>query len=162
MTIVETDRTRQDDVRPAGRAAVSLSRRHVLRAGYLVLGVGLAVTRWPQLVQHEGPWALADGAVTSMLAALAVLMLLGVRYPLQLLPVLMFELAWKVVWLTGIALPAWTGGAVDAATRQATQDCIWVVIVLVVVPWRYVWRHYVTAAGEPWRPGGAQPAGSRR
>jgi hypothetical protein len=29
--------------------------------------------------------------------------------------------------------------------------CSLVVVVIAVIPWRYVWRNYVRAAGDPWR-----------
>ena len=51
-----------------------------MRVGYLVMGAGLAVTKWPELVAHE-PWELKQGTVVTMLVAMSVLALLGLRYP---------------------------------------------------------------------------------
>ena len=39
----------------------------------------------------------------------------------------------------------------DATTRQVASDCLWVVIVLVAIPWRYVLAQYVVKRGERWR-----------
>ena len=43
-----------------------------------------------------------------MLVALSLLWFLGLRYPLQMLPVLLFELAWKLIWMIVVVLPLWT------------------------------------------------------
>ena len=32
---------------------------------------------------------------------------LGIRYALQMLPVLLFEIAWKLIWMTVVVLPLW-------------------------------------------------------
>ena len=41
----------------------------------------------------------------------------------------------------------------DPATLNVFYACLWVVIVLAVIPWRYVFRQYVIKQGDPWRPG---------
>jgi len=65
----------------------------------------------------------------------------------------MFESLWKVIWLGVIAMPLWTSGRMDAATSEMASAVLWVVIVLAVTPWRYVFRSFVTAKGDPWRSG---------
>jgi len=71
---------------------VSLLRLHVLRATYLLLVVGLGATIVPIVVSHE---LTARGVIPSLLGAVWLLALAGLRYPLQMLPLLMFELGWK-------------------------------------------------------------------
>jgi hypothetical protein len=152
MTSVRTETRsgRNDESGTAAAARLSLPRLYLLRVGYLVLGVGLAVTKWPLFIQHE-PWTLMQGVVNCMLVALSVLALVGIRYPVQMLPVLLFESAWKSIWLTVVALPLWTAGQVDQATQDLTFACVLVVIILVAIPWRYVFAQYVTKRGERWR-----------
>lgn len=130
---------------------VSLPRLYFLRSGYLLMAVGLAVTKWPLVVQHDGPWPLMEGVVTCMLVALSLLSFLGLRYPLQMLPILLFELAWKVIWVTVVALPLWAGNGLDPATLQVFYSCLVVVLVLAVIPWRYVVARYVKKQGDRWR-----------
>ena len=132
-------------------AAVSLPRRYALRVGYLVIGLGLAVVKLPLFIHHDQPWTLMEGVVNCMLAAMSILAFVGLRYPVRMLPLLLFEVAWKVIWLTVVALPLWVGDKMDPATLENTYACFWVVIVLAVVPWRYVYSQYVTKRGEPWR-----------
>ena len=44
--------------------------------------------------------------VGSVLGAMSLLVLLGIRYPLKMLPFLFFELLWKVMWVVGWGSPS--------------------------------------------------------
>jgi hypothetical protein len=39
----------------------------------------------------------------------------------------------------------------DEATWETAFACLLVVIVLAVIPWRYVWARYGTERGDRWR-----------
>ena len=82
---------------------------------------------------------------------MGLLALLGLRYPVRLLPILLFEALWKLLWLAVVALPAVLADDVDSAMSKVIFSCSVVVIVLIVAPWRYVWQRYVVAKGDPWR-----------
>jgi hypothetical protein len=125
-------------------------RLNLMRVGYLVMGLGLALTKWPELVAHEG-WELKEGTVLTMLVAMSVLALLGLRHPQRMLPILVFEVGWKLLWLAVVALPLWRDGDLDAATREQAASVLWVVVVIAVVPWGHVVRQYLLGRGEPWR-----------
>jgi hypothetical protein len=125
-------------------------RLNVMRIGYAVMVVGLAVTKWPELVAG-GPRQLAEGTVLTMLMAMWVFALLGLRYPQRMLPILLFEVGWKLTWLGVVALPLWLDGNLTGSTREQTAKVLWVVIIIAVVPWRHVVRQYVLARGERWR-----------
>jgi hypothetical protein len=130
---------------------ISLPRLYALRAGYLLLAGGLAVTIWPEVIHHDTSWPLMQGVVNCMLAALSALAFLGLRYPLQMLPLLLFESAWKLIWLAVVAFPLWSADRMDADTLETTYACLGVVIILIVIPWRYVYAHYVAQRGDRWR-----------
>jgi hypothetical protein len=135
---------------PGVETDLSLTRLHVMRAGYLLMVVGLALVKWPLLPDaHTLP--LYEGVTLCLLTAMSLLALLGLRYPVKLLPVLIFESAWKLLWLSLVALPQATTGDLDAATTEIVVSCSVVVVILAVTPWRYVWRTYVASAGERWR-----------
>jgi hypothetical protein len=151
MTGTRTHTKLQARDRTGATAQVSLRRLYLLRFGYLVFAVGLAATKWPLIISHVGPWPLMEGVETCMLVALSLLSFLGLRYPIKMLPILLFEIGWKLIWLTVIALPLLTTGTMDPATLNIFYACLWVVIVLAVIPWRYVVRQYVITRGDPWR-----------
>jgi hypothetical protein len=130
---------------------VSLLRLYALRAGYLLLVVGLGSTIWPGIIDHEKPWTLMQGVVQAMLAAMSALAVLGLRYPLQMLPLLFFEVAWKLIWLIVVAFPLWSANQMDANTFETAIECLMVVIFLIVIPWPYVFANYVMKPGDRWR-----------
>jgi hypothetical protein len=136
---------------------LALWQVNLLRLGYLVMGGGLAVFKWPLLFDHE-PWSLAEGTVECLLVGMSLLALLGLRYPVRMLPILLFEVTWKLIWLGVVFLPMWLDGHLDAATREQVGKVLWVAIVLAVIPWRYVLTAYSTAAGDPWRRSGLDMA----
>ena len=130
---------------------VSLPRLYALRAGYLLIAGGLAATVWPLLINHSPQWPLMNSVVCSLLAAVSVLAAVGIRYPLRMLPVLLFEILWKSIWLIVIALPLWSANQIDARTWQTVRDCLYGAILLPLVPWRYVVSQYLTKPGDRWR-----------
>lgn len=130
---------------------VSLLRLYLLRAMYLLIAVGLAMTVWPYIISPSSLVANTGSVVRALLGALAVMCVLGLRYPLQMLPILLFELLWKLIWVCASALPMWLGPGLDEYASETLFACLMgVVLVPIVVPWGYVFRHYVKARGEPW------------
>jgi hypothetical protein len=129
---------------------VSLFRLYLLRALYLLIGLGLGSEIWPGIIEHAKPWSLMQGVANALLGALSALAFLGVPYPLQMLPLLFFELLWKAIWLIAVALPLWRAGQVDAATAETIFACALAIIVPIVLPWRYVLANYVTKPGDRW------------
>jgi hypothetical protein len=130
-------------------AQLALWQLNLLRVGYLVMVVGLALTKWPML--FDGPWELLEGTVECILVAMSVLALIGLRHPRRMLPILLFEVAWKLLWLGVVALPLWLDGRLDGVTRDQTAKVLWVGIIIAVIPWRHVLSQYVMAPGQPWR-----------
>lgn len=139
-----------EDGTEGGSATLPTWRLNLMRVGYLVMGVGLAVTKWPELLAHE-PWELKEGTVVTMLVAMSVLALIGLRYPQRMLPILLFEVGWKLTWLGIVALPLWLEGNLAGATREQAAAVLWVAIIIAVIPWRHVVNQYAMARGERWR-----------
>jgi hypothetical protein len=93
-----------------------------------------------------------NGVVCCLLAAVSVLAALGIRYPLQLLPILFFELVWKSIWLAAVALPLWIGGQMDEQSMSTVIDClVGVILMPLAIPWAFVVSNYVKRPGDRWR-----------
>ena len=135
---------------PTAGPGLSPARLNLMRAGFLLMGVGLALVKWP-LLPEAATLPFYDGATLCLLTAMSLLAFLGLRYPIKLLPVLLFEALWKLLWLSLVALPKAITGSLDAATIANVINCSLVLVILAVIPWRYVWRNYVRARGDQWR-----------
>jgi hypothetical protein len=109
------------DREPAARAARRLDRspvrppRHVPARRHRARRADLAAR--PPLGRHAA--GAHAGVVRAILAAVSLLALLGVRYPIQTLPLLPFELAWKTVWVLAIGLPLRRAGSAPHAAATA-------------------------------------------
>jgi hypothetical protein len=124
---------------------VSRARLHALRAMYLLIVVGLGAINLPELIGHE---PTSRGVIPSMLGGIWLLAFLGLRYPLQMLPLLLFEIAWKTIWLIDYGLPQWFTGRLPPTFAGDFQAIAMVVLVPLVIPWRYVVRNYVKRASD--------------
>jgi hypothetical protein len=129
----------------------SLFRLYALRAAYLFMAVGLGVVIWPVVIHHTNQLAVTKGAQFSLLAGLGAMAALGVRYPVQMLPLLLFELVWKAIYLIAFALPLWSAHQITAAVAEDIQACLMVIIFIPIIPWRYVFAHYVLKQGDRWK-----------
>jgi hypothetical protein len=130
---------------------VSLFRLYTLRASYLVLAAGLGVYVWPVVLHHTSELAASDGIHLALLAGLGLTAVLGFRYPMKMLPLLLFELIWKAIYLTAFALPLWSAHQISAAVAEDIKAVLWVVIFIPLIPWGYVFRHYVLQPGDRWK-----------
>jgi hypothetical protein len=137
---------------------VSLFRLYLLRAMYLLIAAGLATTVWPDILSPSDLAAGPKSVIRALLGALALMALLGLRYPLQMLPLLLFELLWKVIWVVASAVPMWLGPGLDEYASETLFACLMgVVLVPIAIPWGYVVNHYLRALGDRWSQAGAQP-----
>ena len=129
---------------------VSPVRLWVMRAMYLVMAAGIGLMIWPLIISHNSAVPRMTGVAWALLGTIGLLSLLGLRYPLQMLPLLFVELTWKVIWLVAFAWPRWLDGTLDEGMRTSVIETSLGGVLLLVIPWRYVWAHYVVKSGDPW------------
>ena len=128
---------------------VSLTRIYVLRATYLLLVIGLGGMIVPEVVSHP---VISRGVIPSLLGAVWVLAFVGLKYPLEMLPLLMFEFAWKSIWMLAYGLPQWSAGQLPPTFAEDSFNIgVGVILMPLVIPWGYVYRHYVKQSGARWR-----------
>ena len=92
--------------RTTGSESLPTYRLNIMRIGYLVMAVGIALLKWPLFFQDGGVASLPafEGVVAALLTAMSLLAFLGLRYPVQLLPLLVFESLWKLIWLAAVGV----------------------------------------------------------
>ena len=127
----------------------------VLQAVYLVLVVYVGILAIYLLVDPKSalsfvgfpssgvpyPASLIAGVAYSQWLAIALLSVLGLRSPFKYSPVLLLVVTYKTVWMLAIALPrAISGNLISWGTTTAIEWLILVVIVVLVMPWKYIFE----------------------
>jgi hypothetical protein len=119
---------------------------------YLLIAVGLGFGILRGILSPPENLSYTASQFRSVLGAVSLLALLGVCYPLKMLPLLFFELLWKSIWVLAFGLPLWVNQQLDANTRNVLYACLTgVVLTPLVLPWGYVVSHYLKAPGDRWR-----------
>ena len=128
----------------AAERRVSLFHLYGLRAVFLMMALFLLSSIGPRLA--EPPPTLMTGAARALFVAL------GLLAALRMLPVMMFEFAWKSLWIAFIGLPLWAAGRLDPDSAQTFFEVgVGVVLVPIVMPWGYVFEYFVRRPGDRWR-----------
>jgi hypothetical protein len=71
-----------------------------------------------------------------MLAAISLLAIVGLRYPLKMLPLLFFEIS---------------ANNIDADSADTIQACLMAFIFPIVIPWCYALANFVHQSGDRWK-----------
>jgi len=137
---------------PVNPSVVGPVRRNVLRAFYAVMAFGLASVVWPDILSPPAGMPLPGTVVHGLLGGVGVMALLGLRYPVRMIPLLLFELVWKVIWVVAYALPWWQSGHLSTGAAENLFQCAFgIILIPLVLPWRHVLHNYLAGPGEPWR-----------
>lgn len=124
--------------------SLSLFRLTLLRIMYLFIFLGLAITVWPEVIFVSGVMPNADTVISAILVSFSLMALIGVRYPIKLLPLLLIELLWKLIWVIAFAIPSWIQGNPSQYVIEVTFACLLgIVLTPLVIPWNYVYQQYV-------------------
>jgi hypothetical protein len=119
-----------------------------MRLLYLLNFVMLGLSVWPEIINHSGAWDPVKGVAFSFWAALSALSVLGLRYPLKMVPLLLLQMLYKSIWVIAVALPLWSTFRSIELTRIMGMGAV---VDLIVIPWPYVIANYVKKPGDRWR-----------
>ncbi len=134
---------------------VSTFRLYLLKAVYVFMVVGLAIFKLGPAILHPENLSPQDSVIVSVLGAFALLAVLGIRYPLKMLPLLFFEFVWKAIWVVAFGLPLLLSGQLDpnvsfGGTETLINCLLGIVLVPIVTPWGYVLKHFLKTPGDRW------------
>lgn len=131
----------QPDGPYAGARRMSI---YLLRLVYVLMFFVLGRNAWTHVLTHQGAWEPDDAMAWCVWTAFATLAGLGVIHPLKMLPILLLEIFYKVLWLLVVAYPLWAAGKLAGSpVEEETSAFLWVLLPIVAVPWGYVFTHYV-------------------
>lgn len=128
---------------------VPIWRLHLIRGMCLFFAIAAPFNDLPRLLFHAPD---ERGMNASLLAGLWVMALIGLRHPLKMLPIFLFECVWKTIWAVFFGIPQWLSGV---GSPRLGQDLFGIgffaLVFAALIPWSYVWRHYLLAPAERWR-----------
>jgi hypothetical protein len=117
---------------------------YLLRLVFTLMFFVLGRDTWTHLLTHQGPWEPINAVAWCVWTAFATLAGLGIIRPLKMLPILLLEIFYKVLWLILVAYPLWSEGKLAGSPAEGiTSGFLWVILPIVAVPWPYVFVNYV-------------------
>jgi hypothetical protein len=116
---------------------------YLLRLVFILMFFVLGKDTWTHILTHQGAWNPRDAIAWCVWAAFATLAGIGMFRPLRMLPILLLEIFYKVLWLAIVAYPLWSAGTLAGSSAEGTTSAfLWVILPIVAVPWMYVFRSY--------------------
>lgn len=109
----------------------------VIAGGY---GLGIIfVSDQMKSIFHTSCDPIPYGIVGSVFLAFGLLAVLGLRAPLKFVPVLLLQLAYKLVWLVGVIAPLLVAGKFLANYTPTVVLFVLIVVGdLIAIPFRYI------------------------
>jgi hypothetical protein len=131
---------------------------YLMRVVYVLMFLVLGKDTWTHILTHRGAWDPADAVAWCVWTAFATLAGIGIFRTVLMLPILLLEVFYKVLWLGIVAYPLWSRGTLAGSPAEGTTAAfLWVILPIAGVPWGYVFTHYLykpkrqelRAGGEP-------------
>lgn len=117
---------------------------YLLRLLYFLMIAGVASEAWKTIATHEGPWDHTKAVAWCVWAAYPTLSVFGLLKPLKWLPIVIFMIFYKTLWLFVVAYPLWRAGILaGSAPDEMAHVFIGAPFVALIVPWGYVVRTFV-------------------
>ena len=117
---------------------------YLLRLLFVLMFFVLGKDTWTHVLTHKGAWEPHDAMAWCVWTAFATLAGLGIFRPLKMLPILLLEIFYKVMWLLLVAYPLWSNGRLAGSPAESeTSAFLWVILPIVAVPWGYVFVSFI-------------------
>jgi len=134
---------------------------YLLRLLYILMFFVLGKESWTHVLTHQGVWDPADAVEWCVWTAFATLAGLGIVRPLKMLPIVLLEIFYKVLWLLLVAYPLWSKGTLEGSPAEGTTNSfLWVILPIVAVPWGYALGTYVYKPKRSDEPVGRKRSGT--
>ncbi|HEV3324487.1 MAG TPA: hypothetical protein VG052_02735 [Puia sp.] len=117
---------------------------YLLRLLFILMLIFLGKDSWTYIFTHKGIWNPMDAMAWCIWASYSVLSILGIIHPLKMLPIVMLEILYKVIWLILVAYPLWSSNQLAGSpAERMTYSFLLVVLPILAMPWRYFFKKYV-------------------
>jgi hypothetical protein len=123
---------------------------YLLRVLYFLMLVFIGSESWTTLISHQGPWDHVHAVAWCVWAAYTTLSLFGLINPLRWLPLVIFMIFYKSLWLLFVAYPLWSAGTLAGSPAdEMAHVFIGAPFVALIVPWKYVFEKYIRPQRSP-------------
>ncbi len=117
---------------------------YLLRLLYVLMFLFLGQDAWTHILTFKGSWDPEEAAAWCVWASYSMLSVLGIIHPLKMLPLVLLEIAYKVLWLIVVAYPLWsTNQLIGSPAEEMTFAFLWVALPITAMPWKYAFEHYI-------------------
>jgi hypothetical protein len=117
---------------------------YLLRLLYILMLLFVGQDSWTYILTFKGSWDHVRAAAWCVWASYSVLSILGIIHPLKMLPLVLLEILYKVLWLILIAYPLWsTNQLIGSPAEEMTYAFLWVALPIIAVPWKYAFKNYI-------------------
>jgi hypothetical protein len=117
---------------------------YLLRLMFILMVVFLGKDSWTHILSFKGTWNPSNAMTWCIWASYSVLAILGIIHPLKMLPVVMLEIFYKVLWLIIVAYPLWKSNQLTGSPAEGmTNAFLWVLLPMIAMPWRYFFKEYI-------------------
>ena len=135
-TIFTPDYERYEGVRPINI--------YLLRLLYFLMFVGVGLGAWKAVITHQGPWDHTRAVAWCVWVAYPTLSIFGLIRPLRWLPLVLFSMFYKMLWVIVVAYPLWRAGTLAGSpAEEMARIFAGTPVLILIVPWKYVFRNYV-------------------
>jgi hypothetical protein len=126
---------------------LSSLRLWVMRVPYFFTGVLFTFTAWTSLLNYWGEFEATEGVAYAFWGVLSLLALFGLRFPVKMLPLLLLQFGYKLLWIAAVGYPLMSRGELDAGAQELFQANLYGVIIdTVAIPWLFVFKTYFLRA----------------
>jgi hypothetical protein len=117
---------------------------YILRLMFFLMIVFLGKASWTHILTFKGTWNPEDAMAWCIWGSYSVLAILGIIHPLKMLPIVMLEIFYKLLWLIIVAYPLWKSNQLTGSSAEGmTNAFLWVLLPIVAMPWKNFFRKYV-------------------
>ena len=116
---------------------------YLLRLLFLLMFIFVNLDTWPAIFSGR-TWDPVKAAAVCMWGAYAALSIIGIIRPLLMLPIVIFEIIYKAVWLIIVAYPLWVNNQLAGSpAEEMTKAFLWLPLPILAMPWGYFFKKYI-------------------
>ncbi|WP_199609526.1 hypothetical protein [Flocculibacter collagenilyticus] len=117
---------------------------YFMRLIYVLMFFVLGMDVWGHLLSNANPWGEEEAVAWSVWGAFSLLAFVGLFRTVEMIPILLLEILYKVIWLTIFAFPLMQKGTLEGSGSEETVFAfLLVVLPILAMPWGYVYKKYI-------------------